>query len=264
MLIRINGLETFYQLEGQGDPVVLLHGWGASSQSLAGVAACLAPNFRVMSLDLPGFGWSQAPPAAWGIADYADHVRQLLDALGIARAAFLGHSFGGRIAIHLAAHHPGRVARLILVASAGVRPKRGPRYYVRVTTAKALRRLLTLPGMEGVGSRLLSRWQAKVGSRDYLAAGRLRPTLVKVVNEDLTPALAMVQAPTLLLWGDQDQEVRRPAMEIMAARIPRARLNVFVGAGHFPFQDAPEAFCRAAKEFLQTERWAATAAGEGR
>ena len=264
MLIRINGLETFYQLEGQGDPVVLLHGWGASSQNLAGVAACLAPLFRVMSVDLPGFGWSQAPLATWGIADYADHVRQLLDEIRIAKAALLGHSFGGRVAIQLAACHPERVGPLILVASAGVRPRRGPRYYARVATAKALRRLSMLPGLAGVGSRLLSRWQAKVGSRDYLAAGRLRPTLVKVVNEDLTPALTSVQAPTLLLWGDQDQEVRRPAVEIMAARIPRARLKVFVGAGHFPFQDAPEAFCQAAKEFLQAERWAETAAGEGR
>jgi pimeloyl-ACP methyl ester carboxylesterase len=263
VLIRINGLETFYQLAGQGDPVVLLHGWGASSQSLAGVAACLTPLFQVTSVDLPGFGWSQAPPVAWGVADYADHVRQFLDQVGIAKAALLGHSFGGRIAIQLASCHPARVSRLILVASAGVRPRRGPRYYARVAITKALRRVLTLPGLEGLGSRLLSRWQAKVGSRDYLAAGRLRPTLVKVVNEDLTPALALIQAPTLLLWGDQDQEVRRPAVDVLAARIPRARLNVFPGAGHFPFQDAPEAFCQAAREFLQAERWAATA-GEGR
>ena len=85
-----------------------------------------------------------------------------------------------------------------------------------------------------------------------------------MVNEDLTPALTSVQAPTLLLWGDKDQEVRRPAVEVMAARIPRARLRVFVGAGHFPFQDAPDAFCRAVQEFLQAERLAAPAAGEGR
>ena len=108
----------------------------------------------------------------------------------------------------------------------------------------------------------MSRWQAKVGSRDYLAAGRLRPTFVKVVNEDLTPVLALIRAPTLLLWGDQDQEVRRPAVDVMAARIPGARLHVFPGAGHFPFQDAPEVFCRAVREFLEAERRVAT--GEGR
>jgi pimeloyl-ACP methyl ester carboxylesterase len=263
VLIRIKGLETFYQQEGQGDAVVLLHGWGASSQNLAGVVACLAPFFQVTTVDLPGFGWSQGPPVAWGVADYADHVRQLLDEVRIPKAALLGHSFGGRIAIRLASCHPEIVGRLILVASAGVRPKRGLRYHARVATFKALRRVLTLPGLEGPGSRLLSRWQAKVGSRDYLAAGRLRPTFVKVVNEDLTPALTLIRAPTLLLWGDQDHEVRRSAVDVMAARIPGARLQVFAGAGHFPFQDAPEPFCQTVREFLQAERWASTT-GEGR
>jgi pimeloyl-ACP methyl ester carboxylesterase len=251
VLIRINGLDTFYQMTGQGDPVVLLHGWGAASQSLDGVAGCLGPTFRVLSVDLPGFGWSQAPAGAWGIAEYADHVRQLLGRVGIGTAALLGHSFGGRIAIHLASQHPGLVSRLILVASAGVRPARGAGYHLRVGVTKALRSLLRVPGLRGVGDRLGSRWRARVGSRDYLAAGPLRPTLVKVVNEDLTSMLAMIQAPTLLLWGDQDQEVRRPAVEVMAANIPRARLTVFPGAGHFPFRDAPEVFCGAVLEFLR-------------
>ena len=252
-MIQIQGLDTFYKVEGQGDAVVLLHGWGVSSQSLGGVATCLLPTFRVVSVDLPGFGWSQAPADAWGTADYARHVRDLLDKIGVAQAAILGHSNGGRIAVHLAAHTPARVSRLVLVASAGVRPKRGLRYHLRVGITKGLGRLAALPGLGGVGERVLSRWRAKVGSRDYRAAGRLRPTLVKVVNEDLTPILPRVQAPTLLLWGDQDQEVRRPAVEVMAATIPGARLVVFPGAGHFPFQDAPDAFCRAVRTFLRAE-----------
>ena len=74
MLIRIDGLDTYYTDEGAGDPVVLLHGWGASSQSLAPLSETLAKSFRVVSLDLPGFGWSQPPPAAWDSADYALHV----------------------------------------------------------------------------------------------------------------------------------------------------------------------------------------------
>ncbi len=251
MLIRVDGLDTFYQTQGEGDAVVLLHGWGTSSQSLDPVAAWLLPAFRVVSVDLPGFGWSQAPPAAWGTAEYAAHVRQLLTVLGIERAALLGHSFGGRVALQLASRHPELVARLVLVASAGVRPPRGPRYYLRVGTTKALRLMLSLPGLRGVGARRLERWRATAGSRDYRAAGRMRPTLVKVVNEDLRPILPAVQAPTLILWGDQDQEVPRSAMDVMTASIPGARLTVFPGAGHFPFQDAPEAFCQALAEFLR-------------
>ena len=169
------GMLSYYaDKSGTGRPLLLIHSVNAAASAYE--MRPIFERFRgqrpVYALDLPGFGWSQAPLATWGIADYADHVRQLLDEIRIAKAALLGHSFGGRVAIQLAACHPERVGPLILVASAGVRPRRGPRYYARVATAKALRRLSMLPGLAGVGSRLLSRWQAKVGSRDYLAAGR--------------------------------------------------------------------------------------------
>ena len=252
-MIRIGGLDAYYTLDGRGESVVLLHGWGSSSQSLAGVAASLQTTFRVLSLDLPGFGWSQPPPEAWGTAEYTTHVLAMLDQAGISRAALVGHSFGGRIAISLAVRQPERVSRLVLVASSGVRPKRGARYRLRVTTTKLLARLAAMPGCGRLGERLLARWRDRVGSRDYRAAGRMRPTLVKVVNEDLTPMLPLVRASTLLLWGDQDREVGRQAMELMAARIPRARLVVFPGAGHFPFQDAPEVFFRHLTGFLSGE-----------
>ena len=251
MLIRISGLDTYYTLEGQGGAVVLLHGWGTSSQSLAGLAASLQATFRVLSLDLPGFGWSQAPPEAWGTDEYTTHVLTVLERTGIAQAAFVGHSFGGRIAISLAARQPSRVSRLALVASAGIRPRRGARYHLKVATTKLLARLAALPGCGRLGERLLARWRDRVGSRDYRAAGRMRSTLVKVVNEDLTATLPMVRASTLLLWGDQDREVGRHAMEVMAAQIPRARLVVFPGIGHFPFQDAPELFLRHLTGFLR-------------
>jgi len=256
VLTRINGLDTYYQDEGRGEPIVLLHGWGVSSQSLAGVASSLAAGFRVISVDLPGFGWSRAPADAWGTAQYADQVRRLLDELGLSRVALLGHSFGGRVSIVLAAQHPARVSRLILVASAGVRPR--PRLTVRakVAATKLVRRVLTLPGSGRLGERILRRWEDRVGSRDYRAAGAMRPTLVRVVNEDLVPMFSMIQAPTLLLWGDQDLEVGRPAIEMMAGRIRGAHLVVLPGAGHFPFQDAPEEFQRHLTEFLRGEaRW---------
>ena len=251
MLARINGLDTYYTVEGRGEPVVLLHGWGASSQSFGGLTAALADAFRVLAVDLPGFGWSQAPPAAWGTAEYAGHVERLLQEAGVGRAALVGHSFGGRIAISLAARQPALVSRLVLVASAGIRPQRRAGYYVRVASAKLARRIFSLPGWGAIGERIIATLSERLGSRDYRRAGPLRPTLVKVVNEDLTPLLPAIQAPTLILWGDQDQEVPKSAMEIMADRIPRSRLVVFGGAGHFPFLDAPEKFCGMVKAFVQ-------------
>jgi pimeloyl-ACP methyl ester carboxylesterase len=255
VLLRINGLETYYTVEGQGPPAVLLHGWGASSQTLAPLCGALADSFRVLAADLPGFGWSPAPPGAWGTADYAGHVERLMQEVGIGRAALLGHSFGGRIAIRLAAQQPALVSRLALVASAGIRPPRRVGYRVKVAAAKLTRWFFSLPGWGATGQRMVSRVSNRFGSRDYRAAGAMRPTLVKVVNEDLAPLLPAVQAPTLILWGDRDQEVPRNAMEIMAARIPHASLVVFEGAGHFPFLDAPEKFCGTLKEFLRVGGW---------
>lgn len=254
MLAHIQGLDTYYTLEGSGPAVVLLHGWGASSQSLQAPAAALAAEFRVLTVDLPGFGWSDPPPVAWGSSEYADHVRAVLDAQGIGRAALLGHSFGGRVAIQIAARTPERVERLVLVASAGLRRRRRPRDYARLGVTKVLKGLAGLPVVGGLGRPLLRRWAERVGSRDYKAAGRMRPTLVRLVNEDLAPMLQEIPVPTLLLWGDQDQEVPREAVLTMASRIKGARLLVFPGAGHFPFLDAPERFAEALRGFLREGR----------
>jgi pimeloyl-ACP methyl ester carboxylesterase len=250
VLTRIDGLDTFSSVQGQGEPVLLLHGWGASSQSLAGVQEMLADARRAVALDLPGFGWSERPPTAWGTAEYARHVVGFMDALGIARAALLGHSFGGRVAIRMAVEHAPRVSRLVLVASAGIRRPHGARYQVRVRTVKLVRGLFGLPVWGRLGPRLIARLTERVGSRDYRAAGAMRPTLVKLVNEDLAPMLSAIQAPTLILWGDRDQEVPRSAMDLMAGAIPGARMVVFPGAGHFPFQDAPDAFSRELRAFM--------------
>jgi len=251
VLLRINGLETYYSLEGGGDPVVLLHGWGVSSQSLTDLAAVLADGFRVLLPDLPGFGWSQPPPAAWGTLDYARHVERLMLETGLQRAAFVGHSFGGRVALRLAASGSERVSRLVLVAGSGIRPPRGGGYYARLAVVKLARWFFSLPGWGATGRRILSAVSGRFGSRDYRTAGPMRPTLVRVVNEDLTGILPGIRMPALIVWGDQDQEVPRRAMETMAAGLPDARLVVFEGAGHFPFLDQPERFTRTVTEFLQ-------------
>jgi pimeloyl-ACP methyl ester carboxylesterase len=254
VLIRIDGLETHYLDEGKGDPVLLLHGWGASCQSFAGVIADLADRFRFLAVDLPGFGWSQRPPSAWGTGEYARHVLGLLSAVGIERVACVGHSFGGRVAIRLAAQESARLSRLVLVAGAGIRPPRRARYYLRVGMTKLVKRVFSWPVWGAAGQRILARRQERVGSRDYRAAGAMRPTLVRLVNEDLTPVLPAIHTPTLILWGDQDPEVPRRAMEIMRAGIRGSRLVVFEGAGHFPFLDRPKDFCSLLGGFLREEQ----------
>lgn len=250
MLIRVGDLDTHYTVWGEGSPVVLLHGWGTSAESLGAVAKTLEDRFRVYALDLPGFGWTPSAAAVWGTWEYASYVEAFMDRVNISVASLVGHSFGGRIALALAAQWPERVRNLILVASAGICPRRGPVYRVKVGAAKLAKRFFSLPIWGRMGERVVAKVYQRVGSRDYRAAGPLRATLVKVVGEDLRSILPSVRVPTLIIWGDRDQEVPFSSMEIMARGIQDSRLEVLEGADHFPFVDRPDRFGQLVREFL--------------
>jgi pimeloyl-ACP methyl ester carboxylesterase len=250
VLVRVNDLETHYVLRGEGTPVILLHGWGVSGDSLSGVATALEGRCRAIAVDLPGFGWSAAPLTAWGSREYAAHIDAFMESTMLPTASVLGHSFGGRVALALAAWYPHRVRDLVLVASAGIRPRRRPGYYLKVGAVKLAKRCASLPVFGRVGPRIASGLSGWAGSRDYQRAGRMRPTLVKLVNEDLADLLSSVRAPALIIWGDRDRDVPRSSMEIMAQRIRGARLEVLEGAGHFPFVDMPDRFAHLVGGFL--------------
>jgi pimeloyl-ACP methyl ester carboxylesterase len=214
------------------------------------LAAHLAPRFRTVTPDFPGFGATAPPPTDWGVPDYADWTLALLAKLGIARAVLLGHSFGGRVSILLAATHPELVERLVLVDSAGLRPELGAKQRAAAPVSKLGRAAAGLPLVGGLAERLRGRWHQAAGAEDYANAGPLRGTFVKVVNHDLRDRLPQVQAPTLLLWGADDDATPARDGETMAALIPDARLLVFPGAGHYSYLDRPAETCAALDEFL--------------
>lgn len=246
-VLEIDGLRLAYRDLGQAGrrpPVVLLHGWGASLDAVASIQQALTAEHRVLAFDLPGFGQSDPPPAAWASADYAALLERALDRLGLDRVHLIGHSRGGAIAIVLAASRPSLVERLVLVDSAGLRPARGPRYRARVAAYKVARRF--------VRRRAAADWLSRrFGSADYRSAGRLRSTLVRLVNEDLRPLLPRVAAPTLLIWGDQDEETPLRDAAIMEQEITDAGLVVFPGAGHFAYADDPGRFAAIVGHFLK-------------
>lgn len=247
-VVNINGIRTRYRQVGSGPAVLVLHGWGASVEAVDPILRSLAAQLTVYAVDLPGFGETGLPPAPWGVADYADWTRALMDALGLERPSLIAHSNGGRIAIHLASHHPERVDKLILVDSAGIRPKRGLRYHRRVAMAKTAKH--AAPFLGAPGRRLQQRVFARAASSDYANAGPLRPTFVKLVNEDLTPLLAQIKASTLLIWGETDDSTPVSDGETMERLIPDAGLVVFKDAGHYAYLDQPHRFGRVAAHFL--------------
>ena len=219
---------------GPGTPAVLaLHGWGRSSadfaQTLAGLDA--------VALDLPGFGATPAPPEPWGAEGYAAAVAPVLDELA-APAVVVGHSFGGRVAVHLAATRPDRVAGLVLTGAPLVRrpgaAARRPALAFRAARALHRRGLLGEDRMEALRRRY--------GSADYRAAtGVMRAVHVRVVNETYEAQLAAVTCPVELVWGDDDTEVPLGVAEAALALLPDATLRVVPGAGHDTPRTAPGA-----------------------
>jgi pimeloyl-ACP methyl ester carboxylesterase len=248
--IDVDGVAVAYREAGAGDPVILLHGWGGSAASMQPVFECLRTHNRVVALDFPGFGASALPPVPWGVGDYAVCLRRLLDRLEIEKSTLIGHSFGGRVAIVYATTWPEQVDRLILVDSAGIRPATTPRQQAIGLAARAGKAVLGLPGLKGLRASARAAATARLGSEDYQQAGPLRKTFVRVVGEDLRPRLPRIQAPTLLVWGSNDDATPLADAKIMEKEIPDAGLVVFEGAGHFSYVDRPADFCRIATTFL--------------
>lgn len=234
-------------------PVLALHGWGASRQLMTPVAERLAPlGHAVYALDLPGFGETPAPPVAWGVGDYAQFVMDTLDAFAIPQAHLIGHSFGGRISLVLAAAWPARVEKLVLADSAGVPPRRSQAASLRLNTYKAARSTLEAVGAKGTAQRLRAWYNGRYGSADYQqTTGVMRETFVRVVNQDLRPDAARIQCPALLFWGDGDEDTPLWQGRILEQLIPDAGLVLLAGAGHYSYLDRLDEFIRVTDYFFK-------------
>jgi pimeloyl-ACP methyl ester carboxylesterase len=212
---------------------------------------CLLPRFRVLALDLPGFGESPRPTEVWGTRDYAEFVRAVLTERGIDRASFVGHSYGAKTSLQLAATHPELIDKLVIVGSSGLRSAPS----VRTKLKRGLSRTARAAGRLGPPGRALKEAvYRRLASSDYRDAAEMRPILVRVVNEDLSGLLPRVKAPTLLVWGSADDAVPLAHARKMAKLIPDAGLVIFEGAGHFAYLDEPERFCRVVRHFFESGR----------
>lgn len=200
----IDSVKVAFTDSGEGSPIVLLHGWGCNHSTLASVErVALAAGHRVINIDFPGFGDSQEPPEPWNVEQYTRNLENLLKAEKIENPVMLGHSFGGRVAIIYASRNP--IEKLILVDAAGVKPRRSLKYYYKVYSFKAMRRLLELTFGKERARSIIDGRRAKSGSADYAAASpMMRAVMSRVVNEDLCRYMPHIKAPTLLIWGEDD------------------------------------------------------------
>lgn len=237
---------------GSGDPLLLLHGWGASRKLFEQLVAHAGNGHRVIAPDLPGFGDTPPPERPFCVDDYVDWVVSLMDSRSVAACDIVAHSFGGRVAIKLAAQYPERVRRLLLTDAAGVRPSRSLRYHARVAGFRTARWLAQAGVLPAALARRMQQVTASAGSPDYQrATGVMRDTFVRVVNEDLRTFLPGISHPVLLVWGEVDTETPLGDGKLMERLLPNGVLVVLEGCGHFAYLEEPARFARIMDAFLK-------------
>jgi pimeloyl-ACP methyl ester carboxylesterase len=225
--------------------VLALHGWARSHRDFAHVLGEPDP-LDAVALDLPGFGSAPPPPTAWGTPEYADAIAPMLAELATP-VVVLGHSFGGRVAVQLAARYPESVGALVLTGVPLVRSSaaRRPRWRFRAGRVLHGAGLLSEARMEGLRQRY--------GSTDYRAAqGVMRQVLVRTVNEDYDEVLATIGCPTSLVWGSDDSVAPVASARELAARLSVATLVEVPSAGHLTPLTAPAALREALRQALAT------------
>lgn len=253
--IEIDGVRLRYDVEGSGPrPVIVLHGWGCRASTMAIPAqAAAGAGTTVYNFDLPGFGGSTEPEEVWGIERYTACIEEFVRLKGLKRPVLIGHSFGGRMSIVYASRN--EVDRVILIDAAGIKPRRSLRYYVKVYTFKAGKRLLPLLLGKERGSRVIDRWRGRAGSSDYAnASSKMRAIMSRVVNEDLTALLPSIKAPTLLIWGEKDTATPMADARKMERLIPDAGLVSYPEAGHFSFLDRPGQTQAVIRSFINPDK----------
>lgn len=185
--------------------MLFLHGWGANRESLRGIATLFQHTHRVHLFDLPGFGDAPVPSEPWGTIEYADLVQQYLLEHVRGNAILIGHSFGGRVSVRVASRRLAQVHGLVLLGVPGLPLPAASRTRMKRTGIRLLRRaLIALTPV--VGQAAVDWHTRRFGSKDYQAAGPLRPVLVRTVTEDLTESAKAIACPTLLIWGTDDTE----------------------------------------------------------
>ena len=250
-MVTIENMNINYICVGEGENVLILHGWGANIDTIMPIVNLLKDHFKVYALDLPGFGKSDKPQFPFDSKNYSRIVKKFMDLMKIEKTILIGHSFGGKVSILTAVNYPKNVEKLVLIDSAGIRPKRSFKYYLKVYGFKALKLMYKIMFGWNRNSNRMEEFYNRFGSADYRnASGVMRKTLVKVINEDLRPILNRVTCPALLIWGDEDKDTPLYMGRIMEKEIPDSGLVVLEGTGHFSYLDDYYKFALVLKAFL--------------
>lgn len=243
MLSAFAGGSLFGARFGTGPPRVLaLHGWRRTHRDWDRVLT----DFDAVAVDLPGFGATSPPPEPWGLADYAEAVSPILAEMG-PDVVVVGHSFGGSVAVELAASSGG-VGALVLTGAPLIRRRTAASAPLGFRTARWLHRHRLFP--DGRMEQL----RRQRGSEDYRAAtGLMRDTFVRVVNEDVASRLEALDLPVSLVWGAEDTAAPAWVAEEAHSLLPDSTLRILDGVTHDVPAEAPAELAGAIGKLLERQ-----------
>jgi pimeloyl-ACP methyl ester carboxylesterase len=272
--IELHGHPVTYHRAGDGPAVLLVHGITSSSRTWKTVMPALAQHYDVLAPDLLGHGRSAKPRGDYSLGAYAAGLRDLLVALDVPRVTVVGHSLGGGVAMQFAYQFPERVERLVLVDSGGLGAEvslllraatlPGAEYVLPVLASGPLRGAGAAVGsvLGRVGLRASADLRGMVEGFDSLGDAGARRAFVHTARSVIDPAGQRVDAtdrlylsehvPSLIVWGERDRMIPVAHGRAAHAQMPGSRLEVFAGAGHFPFNDDPERFVALLHDFIAT------------
>jgi len=224
-------------------PVLLfLHGWRSEGRIWQKVMAHFSEH-NIYAIDFPGFGASDVPKNDFYLQDYADVVNDFIKKNNLENIIIIGHSFGGRVGIKLASDSPEYLKKLVLVDSAGIKIKKNN---FKKVIAKIVKPIFKLPFMSPVRTKIYQ----SMGAEDYIATPKLKQTFINIINENLAAILPKIKIPTLLIWGEKDEDTPLEYARIIEQRISGSKLVILKGAGHFSFLDKEEEFVDNLQKFL--------------
>ena len=241
--VDVDGMSGCYTDVGAGEPVVILASTLVLARSYEWTIECLAPHFRVITVEMPGSGRATPPPRPWGFEDYADWVAGVVDALRLDRPTVIGHSNSGGAALVTAALHPRAVGRLVLADTVGGDASPS---MLRVLAGRAvdavLEPRLTLFGWHHVI------YNSLVHTKDFFGQ------VWKSVYQDLRPYAPRVQAPTLLAWGARDHTIPERTADALLAALPNASKYVSPEGSHDWLIDRAPEFAEVLRGFVGRHR----------
>lgn len=248
------GLGMHYLDGGAGHPVIFLHGLGAASESWRATATTLAADLRVLVPDQIGFGASDKPLLDYSTAMLVDFLAEFMDDAGLEKASLVGHAMGGRVASLFALQHPERVERLVLVSGAACKPSYDSDVLraLEFNTLDGARRLLTLlyydDATRATDAAARKMFAERVRSGSGYTLGRMIDSYRR--GEGFADDLSPITAPTLIVWGKEDEIASPGAARTARNQIAGSRLLLIERCGHLPMVEAPDELTSALKRFL--------------